>query len=147
MNIARFASALQGGDPAKSKTIFKSPKAGCVYCHKSDEEGGIVGPSLAHISGKLNRQEILESIILPSKRIDPPYLNLTTTDGKQHSGTLVKETAHHLTLTNAEGNQQTIPKATIKTRQNAPSPMPAGATQSLTPQEIQHLTSYLHSLK
>lgn len=144
----KFASALEGGDVAMGKELFKSPKGGCIYCHKSDEDGGIIGPSLEAISSKLTRKEILESILFPSERIDPPYLTVAVTDmdGKATYGSVVSEDAHHLVIKGGDGSELKMDKAALKEIKRSPSPMSAGAGESLSPTEMQNLVGYLETL-
>ncbi|HEU5140987.1 MAG TPA: cytochrome c [Bacillales bacterium] len=66
MFIISFYGASQLGQPeAKSGTANAKPKeiflSNCASCHGQNLEGGF-GPPLAHIGGKLSKEQILEQI-------------------------------------------------------------------------------------
>ena len=42
--------------------------------HKIGEQGGKLGPDLSQIGKKLTRAQIVESLLEPSKTIDPKYV-------------------------------------------------------------------------
>ena len=54
-----------------SSCSSRPPGVQCAVCHKIGDNGGIVGPDLSQIGKKLNRAKILESILDPSKEIEP----------------------------------------------------------------------------
>ena len=70
---AHFES-LEGGDPELGARVFyQNPAGQCTRCHNAGRGGGRVGPDLARIASQLDRQELLESLVEPSKRIAPGY--------------------------------------------------------------------------
>jgi quinoprotein glucose dehydrogenase len=72
--LASYQSSLNGGDAVKGKSLFLQSQTGqCMRCHAIDDMGGNVGPPMDGIASKLSRQELLESLIDPSKRIAPGY--------------------------------------------------------------------------
>ena len=70
---AHFES-LEGGNVREGARVFyQSPAAQCTRCHNAGRGGGRLGPNLAVIATQLSRQELLESLVEPSKRIAPGY--------------------------------------------------------------------------
>ena len=147
--LAKFKDSLKGGNVAKGKELFKSPKGGCMYCHQSDEPGGMIGPSLVGIGSRMTRQELLESIIFPSKEVAPQYLTLTIQmkSGATYSGTVNREDDQQMVLDTSESGAVTLKKDDIKKITKGPSPMPAGAGETISPEGMRNLIEYLSSLK
>src|SRR5258706_12705154 len=65
----------KGRDFNRGKEAFEV--AQCLACHRFGSEGGAAGPDLTAVSSRFKRQDILESILLPSKVISEQYANLT----------------------------------------------------------------------
>lgn len=83
------------GDAARGKELFfKSAGLQCVNCHAVGRTGSTLGPELTQIGKKYSRAQLLESILEPSKSIDPKYVTylLETTDGQVHTGLLAEKT-------------------------------------------------------
>ncbi|MCA9212961.1 MAG: PQQ-dependent sugar dehydrogenase, partial [Planctomycetales bacterium] len=60
------------GDGERGKSLFLEAAAvACRNCHQIGTQGKHLGPDLSKIAEKLSREQILESILEPSKRIDP----------------------------------------------------------------------------
>ena len=78
----------------------------CASCHKIGEVGYTFGPELTDVGKRLNRHDIVESIIEPSKKVDPKYVTTTimTNDGKIVVGFILAKTkdARHA----ADGRRQ-----------------------------------------
>ena len=68
------SESLHGGDANQGRNVFYQNAAGqCTRCHNAGRGGGDVGPRLDNIATQLQRQELLESLVEPSKRIAPGY--------------------------------------------------------------------------
>jgi putative heme-binding domain-containing protein len=139
------------GDPARGKQLFfKSAGLQCANCHKVNGTGSNVGPDLGQIGKKYTRAQILESILEPSKFIDPQYVSYVvgTTDGQLHTGLLVKKTDKEVVLRNAGDKETRIPAKRIE--HMAPqkvSLMPEQLLRDLTAEQAADLVDYLASLK
>ena len=72
------------GDAKNGQSVF-TPRV--RSCHKVGDIGYTFGPELSDVGKRLNRREIIESIIEPSKKVDPKYVTTTiiTNDGKTRS--------------------------------------------------------------
>ena len=139
------------GDAARGKQIFFD-LAGvqCKNCHRVGEVGGTVGPELDHVGKKLNRAQLLESLVEPSKTIDPKYTVylLETTGGKTFSGQLVERTAEGVVLKDAEGKLIEVAAGDVeKMSPQSRSLMPDQLLRDMTAQQAADLLEYLESLK
>ncbi|MCL6260169.1 HEAT repeat domain-containing protein [Aquiflexum sp. TKW24L] len=147
--LASYQSSLNGGDVVKGRGIFFQSQTGqCMRCHAYDDMGGNVGPSINGIGRKLSRQEILESLIDPSKRIAPGYgiAMLELNNGRAINGVLEKETNSSVLIKMGNNPDTLIQKKDIKTQKMAASSMP-DMKAILSRREIRDLVSYLVTLK
>jgi putative heme-binding domain-containing protein len=119
-----------------------------VRCHAVGGAGGTVGPPLDHIGGKLGREQILEALIEPGKRIAPGYgsVTLTLKDGQVVSGLLKEENRNYLLLGTSDAEPMRIPVSRIAKRENAMSAMPAMG-KMISRRELRDLIQYLANLK
>lgn len=145
---ASYASSLMGGDANRGRGIFfRNQTAQCIRCHTYDDYGGNAGPRLNGVGKRLTRQQILEALIDPSKRISPGFgvATLTLKDGKVISGIIQEETATELKVKIAD-EVKTITKDQVTKRTNAPSSMP-DMKAILTKKEIRDIVSFLAEAK
>lgn len=147
--LASYQSSLNGGDVAKGRSIFFQSQTGqCMRCHAYDDMGGNVGPAMNGIAKRLSKQEILESLIDPSKRIAPGYgvVTLELDNGKKVVGVLAEENSKSILVKQGASPDTLVMKANVKTRKDAPSSMP-DMKAVLSRREIRDLVSYLATLK
>ena len=112
--------------------------------------GDTYGPDLSKIGGKHPREKILESLLLPSKEIDPKYVAyaVQTEAGAVYSGLLVEKNDKVVVLKDAEKKEIRIPAGSLKQMvAQKTSIMPEFLLQSLTASEAADLLEYLGSLK
>src|SRR5207249_11564101 len=105
--LAKWAETLYGGDAENGQRIFQErTEVSCLRCHKIHGMGGEVGPDLAGIGAKQNRQYLLESIVEPDKQIAKGYetVVLALVDGRVKSGILKSEDPKEVRLMTPEGN-------------------------------------------
>jgi putative heme-binding domain-containing protein len=89
------------GDSERGREIFfKSAGLQCANCHRIAGVGSTLGPDLSAIGKKYTRAQILESILEPSKFIDPKYVTyvVETTDGKVLTGLLAVKNDKEIVL-------------------------------------------------
>jgi putative membrane-bound dehydrogenase-like protein len=144
-----YEETLYGGRYWQGREVFNSnPTAQCVRCHAVGGAGGTVGPPLDHIGGKLGREQILEALIEPGKRIAPGYgsVTLTLKDGQVVSGLLKEENRNYLLLGTSDAEPMRIPVSRIAKRENAMSAMPAMG-KMISRRELRDLIQYLANLK
>ncbi|VTT97776.1 membrane-bound dehydrogenase domain-containing protein : Uncharacterized protein OS=Planctomyces maris DSM 8797 GN=PM8797T_07447 PE=4 SV=1: GSDH: Cytochrom_C [Gemmataceae bacterium] len=146
--------ARRAGDVAHGKAVWNASLAGnaqCAKCHMVRGVGGQVGPDLSMIGKKASRENLYESILIPSKAIADQYIqtSVTTNTEVTVSGLLVAETADSLTLRDANGKDTTVPKKDVEgpVRKLKVSIMPDDIVASLTEDELVDLVAYLETLK
>ena len=75
---AWYESAWTGGDAERGRAlVLYHPGAACIRCHAIDGHGGIAGPDLSMVGGRLDRAALLESIIRPGAVITEGYGEVT----------------------------------------------------------------------
>jgi putative heme-binding domain-containing protein len=156
--IKRLGSVVQPeqilslpGDPARGKQVFfEATGVLCKNCHRIQKDGKEVGPELTTIGKKLTRAQLLESILEPSKLIDPKYVTYLaeTDDGRILTGLLVTKDSNEVVLKDAQDKLIRIPSKQIE--QLVPqrqSLMPDLLLRDTTAQQVADLLAYLSSLE
>jgi uncharacterized repeat protein (TIGR03806 family) len=140
-----------GGDVEQGRRIFfEAAGIQCRNCHKIHGKGTEVGPDLSEIGKQYNRSQLLESMLEPSKKIDPKYLVyvVETTEGRIHSGLLVEKGADAVVLKNEKN--ELIRIAATEVERMAPqqqSLMPDLLLRDMTARQVADLTAFLASLE
>jgi uncharacterized repeat protein (TIGR03806 family) len=158
LRIKRLGSVVQPeqilslpNDPVRGKRVFfETAGASCKNCHRIHKDGKEVGPELTTIGKKLTRVQLLESILEPSKLIEPKYVTylVETDDGRILTGLLVQKNDDEVVLKDAQDKVIRIP--TKKIEQLVPqrqSLMPELLLRDMTAQQVADLLAYLSSLK
>ena len=139
------------GDAARGRKLFlETAGVTCVNCHRIHRDGKEIGPELTTIGKKLTRAQLLESILDPSKAIDPKYVTglAETDDGRVLTGILMEKTEQYISLKDVRAEISRIAMPSIE--QLVPqqqSLMPDLLAQDLTAQQLADLLEYLSSLK
>lgn len=139
------------GDAARGKLVFfETSGVSCKNCHRIQKEGKEVGPELTTIGKKYSRAQLLESILEPSKLIDPKYVTYLaeTDDGRLLTGLLVKKDDVEVVLKDAQDKEIRIPAKEIERlvpmRQSL---MPDLLLRDMTAEQVADLLAFLSSLK
>lgn len=147
--IEGYRDALQGGNAARGRELFYS-SAKCSTCHRADRpEGGDVGPSLADVGSRTQRDYLLASIVSPSAKIVDKFAAVVVghEGGQVYTGIVASEDANELVLKQADGTQVKLPKTEITDReQSSVSIMPSMAN-ILSVQDVADLIEFLSTLK
>jgi len=109
--------ALAKGNATHGKTIFLQSAAACATCHKPPAGGIQLGPKLEELTTVLTPEQLVESLLYPSKLIDKAYAQVTviTTDGRQQTGLRVSETDDEIVLRNlAQSTPMAFRKADVE---------------------------------
>ena len=114
------------------------------------ERGTAVGPELSTIGKLRPREDLLQSILEPSRRIEPNYASYSarTADGRSFIGLVVKRSESEVVMRDAQNKE--IVLATKNIEELMPSPislMPSGQLAGLTAQQAADLLEYLASRK
>jgi putative membrane-bound dehydrogenase-like protein len=135
------------GDRRNGQAVFRRI---CTACHKVNDRGYDFGPDLSDVGKRLTRRELIESIIEPSKKVDPKYVTSTviTVDGKALVGFVKDKTDDSLTLLMQEGKQQKLSfddiDEIVETKQSS---MPENLASTLAPAEFLDVIEYLSGLR
>jgi putative heme-binding domain-containing protein len=140
------------GDPKAGRRIFFDPnsKAQCAKCHTVGGEGGRIGPVLDRIASRRAPEYIMESILEPSKDIDPQYeaVQVVTAEGRLITGLRVNETNFSIQLREENGRFHSFLKRDLEAFQvQKKSLMPDNIAEVLTVRELHDLFAYLMSLQ
>lgn len=122
----------------------------CAGCHRVGNTGFLFGPDLSDVGKRLKRREIIESVMEPSKKVDPKYVttSLVTVDGLGASGLVVQKDETKLALLMAEGKVKEFPLADIEEMtQTNQSSMPENLPATMAPAEFLDVIEFLSSLK
>ncbi len=145
----RAVLALKG-DPKRGEKLFWSPTLQCSRCHRIGERGTAVGPDLSTIGTVRSRDDLLESLLEPSRRIEPKYASYSaaTTGGVSLTGLLVRRDEKWVVLRDGQGKEMILAAEDVEElRPSRTSLMPDGQLADLTAQEAADLIDYLASLK
>ena len=138
-------------DVEAGRRLFYHPNGpGCFKCHTIDGRGGKIGPDLTNVVRTLNRPQIIESILEPSREIAPQYISWTLSmrDGKVHTGMIVQENEGRLTLGTNEGKTVELKTADVEERVlQKVSVMPEKLFDRMTLQEFRDLLAFLDAAK
>ena len=126
--------ALAQGNAERGKALFYK-SAACFVCHDPPVGAPQLGPDLAKAKNAITNEELVDSILRPSKLIDKEFVQWSILDdkGRRHTGLRIAETDDDITL--ASQNQPkplTIKKNDIDEMQASDvSIMPANLTRQL----------------
>jgi uncharacterized repeat protein (TIGR03806 family) len=139
------------GDPERGRRLFvETAGVQCRNCHRVGDVGKPVGPDLTGIAKRLDRAKLLESIVEPSRRIDPKFVTylVETKRGRVHTGLLVRRDDDRIVLRDAAGNETAIDAEDVEfvTPQQI-SLMPELLLKDMTPEQVADLLAWLGELK
>jgi putative heme-binding domain-containing protein len=145
----RTILALEG-DARRGEALFWSPALNCGSCHKVGARGTPLGPDLSAIGKLRSREDLLESILEPSRRIEPKYAAylVQMTDGRSFTGLLVKRSAKEVVLRDGQNKEIVLAAKNVEElRPSRVSLMPEGQLAGLTAREAADLLEYLATRK
>jgi len=117
----------------------------CTPCHIFEGEGHVVGPDLTGIRNQ-PKVTLLLHIIIPEYEIMPIYTlyNVETKDGESYSGLLTSDSAESITLRQAAGVEQKVPRANIASMSSSRlSLMPQELEKTMSRQDMADLLAFL----
>ncbi len=139
-------SSLAHRNPATGMQTLTA--AGCLACHRYGSRGTHTGPDLTHVGRRYDPRALLESILEPSRQIDPKYAlaTLLLDDGTLVTGRAVGVSSRELTIETDPLSGKTVVVDRSRIEQSLPtarSPMPEGLLNSFTANEILDLLDLL----
>jgi putative membrane-bound dehydrogenase-like protein len=141
------------GDPKRGKELMAASIKNdlqCLKCHTVSGAGGQIGPDLTVIGKKASKQDLIESILNPSKAVADQFVNwqIETKKGLSLSGLIVEETPSALTLRDGNGKDTKIEKKDIENREKSQkSLMPDNLLAYMTEDDLVDIVAYLLELK
>ncbi|MFP6765991.1 MAG: PQQ-dependent sugar dehydrogenase [Planctomycetaceae bacterium] len=135
------------GDPAAGGELFTKAKGlQCRNCHALNDTGGGLGPPLTQIARTRSREQLLDSILNPSREVEPRYQTwlVETMAGKLYTGLITQQTDTQITLKVAADKQVAISRSEVDllVRQQR-SLMPELQFRDLTIQQLADLLAFL----
>jgi putative heme-binding domain-containing protein len=138
------------GDGKRGEELFWSMAVNCGTCHKIGDRGGAVGPDLSNIGKLRAREDLLESMLEPSRRIEPKFAAYVAraTDGRVLTGLVVRRDEAGVVLRDAQNKEVAFAAHEVEQIQpSRTSLMADGQLASLTAQDAADLLEYLASRK
>jgi putative heme-binding domain-containing protein len=140
------------GDPKAGRHLFFDPKgkAQCGRCHTIAGEGGRIGPPLDHLASRRAPEFIMESVVEPSKDIDPQYeaVQVVTKQGQVVIGLRVNESNFSIQLREENGRFHSFDKRELdEVNVLKKSLMPENLAEQLTVRELHDLFAFLLTLE
>lgn len=138
------------GDADRGRRLWESASLSCRNCHHPASDPAAdrpaIGPDLAGIGKRLTRAEILESLLEPSKKIEPKFATwyVETSDGLVHTGLLVERSETEIVIRDAQGRDARISRGEVEQFLQQPqSLMPEQLLRDLSAAEAADLLAYL----
>ena len=140
------------GDSHRGQQLFFDEEgvAACGKCHSANGKGGRIGPAMDRIASRRSAQYIMESILQPSKDIDPRYeaVQVVTEDGRVIKGLRVNETNFTLQVREENGRFHSLAKRDLDEFQVLKqSLMPENQAERMTVKQLHDLFSFLMTLE
>jgi putative membrane-bound dehydrogenase-like protein len=124
--------------------------AQCLRCHTINGTGGQIGPDLSTIGSKASRENLLESILYPSRAIAHQYESwiVETKGGLAVTGLIVEETPDHFILRDSTGKDFKIGTKDVDSKAKSKlSLMPDNLIVHIPEADLVDMVEYLYSLK
>jgi putative heme-binding domain-containing protein len=147
---AEMLLAMAGDADGGRKLFAESAALQCRSCHAIGGREGGVGPALDRVGARLDRRQILESLLEPSRTIAPEYRTWVAVmeDGRSVSGLIVRRDDTTVSIVDAVGKRTDLAPPTIDTLDPLPtSLMPEHLLRDLTAGQAADLLAYLQSLR
>jgi putative heme-binding domain-containing protein len=140
------------GDAAAGRKLFfdAQAKTQCVKCHSVDREGGRVGPALDRIANRRSAEYVMESILQPSRDIDPAFeaVQVETAKGTLVTGLRVNESNFDIQLREENGRFHSFLKSELESvTVLKKSLMPDNVAEVVTVKDLHDLFAFLMTLE
>lgn len=122
--------------------------AACLRCHRVGDRGSATGPDLTQVGKRFDGRALLESIIEPSRQLDPKYAESSylLNDGRAITGRTVGVSKNQLVIEvdALTGKTLVVDREDIElSLPTLRSPMPEGLLDTLTREEVLDLIALL----
>lgn len=148
--LARIA--IEKGKAQRGRKVFYESAAACFACHNPPKGAARLGPDLEKMTTSLTPEQLVESILYPSKLIDKDFAQVTVLDanGTVHTGIRVSENDQEIVLRNIAAPEPIkIPKDDIEAvKESTVSLMPEGMVKQLkSRKEFNDLMKYIIDIR
>lgn len=108
------SAALNSSDIESVKQLIAG-KA-CLACHRIEQQGSYLGPSLNGLGTRRTAEEIRSAILNPHPMLDPSnnMIRLTTVDGTTLTGRILSQDSGSIRIIDASGKATTYSKPTLQ---------------------------------
>ena len=135
------------GSADRGMKLFRGQS--CVNCHTFANGQKPKGPHLVDIGKRYRKDELIESVVTPSKKIAQGFdtWSFVMDSGRQHTGFVVLESAESVVIRETNGLSRELLQDDIDDRvKQEISMMPKGVVGNLTCEQLADLIAYLQSL-
>lgn len=152
-SVAELAAvAMDRGNVERGKKVFYQSAAACFACHDPPGGTALLGPDLTKLTSKLTGEQLVESVLYPSKLIEKDFaqISVLTVDGKVQTGIRISENDKEIILRNlAEPEPIKIAQDDIEAvTESKVSLMPEQLTRQLkTRKEFDDLIRYIIEIR
>jgi putative membrane-bound dehydrogenase-like protein len=121
----------------------------CLKCHTIHGVGGQVGPDLSTIGSKASRENLLESILYPSRAIADQYQQfvIETKKGIVVNGLIIEETKDFVLLRDANAKDYKIAQSEIDSKKMVSTSLMPELVRYLSEQDLVDIVDYMVTLK
>ncbi|MGB7347268.1 MAG: hypothetical protein WBD20_23800 [Pirellulaceae bacterium] len=108
--ITLAQQARKSGNVVRGAILFHHGLINCAKCHLPATEKDRIGPDLSRIASEVTDQQIIESILQPSKQISKGFetIKVLTNDGRVLVGSVVKEDDKEILIRDAQNVDRLI---------------------------------------
>jgi putative heme-binding domain-containing protein len=139
--------AAIAGDAVRGKTVFDA-KGNCTSCHSVAGVGARKAPDLANVGAVRRAPELERALLDPQADVQPQhrFYRVVLQDGSTVTGRLLGHDTFTVRMLDTKEQLRLFVKSEVRSHGFADSPMPS-YRNTLTPQEIADVVSYLSSLR
>jgi putative heme-binding domain-containing protein len=135
------------GDAARGKVVFDG-KGKCASCHSVAGAGARTGPDLSNVGAARRAPDLERALLDPQADVQPNhrFYRVVLQDGTTVTGRLLGHDTFAIRLLDTREQLRSFLKSDVRSHGFIGSPMPS-YKNTLTPQEVADLVSYLSSLR
>jgi putative heme-binding domain-containing protein len=145
--VKQFMPALSlKGDFTHGKQIYEKL---CISCHRLGGEGNALGPDLVTVQAT-GKEKMLGNILDPNREVAPQFqaFEVELKDGDSIIGLIANENANSVTVRQAFGKEEVVPRSNVKRIRNQnQSLMPEGLEAGMKMQDMADLLEYVSTAK